>query len=172
MLTLTYETLTNLTWRPLKLFNHMPTDWEGTICQFLALPNVKPETKLWVAHKVLDDKTLRLFAVDWARLSLAKLSNPDPRSVTACDVAERFAYGKATVEELHAARSEAVCAIYSVHAAGYDASACVAASYAVCNEASYAASAYTDSTVSVTDQEMQVTRLISVIEQLEGNSNE
>jgi hypothetical protein len=50
-----------------------------------------------------NDRTLRLFAVWCAREALKLTGNPDPRSVNACDVAERFANGEATQEELAAA---------------------------------------------------------------------
>ena len=50
-----------------------------------------------------NDKTLRLFAVWCARNALALVDNPDERSVNAVDVAERYANGKATKEELAAA---------------------------------------------------------------------
>ena len=54
-----------------------------------------------------DEKTQRLFAVWCAREALKLYDNPDPRSVTACDVAERYANGKATDEELAAASGAA-----------------------------------------------------------------
>lgn len=50
-----------------------------------------------------NDKTLRLFACWCARNALRLIENPDPRSVNAVDVAEKFAKGKATKEELAAA---------------------------------------------------------------------
>jgi hypothetical protein len=50
-----------------------------------------------------NDKTLRLFAVWCAREALKLVADPDPRSIAACDVAERYANGEATYEELHAA---------------------------------------------------------------------
>ena len=50
-----------------------------------------------------NDKTARLFAVWCAREALKLVDEPDPRSLAACDVAERYANGKATDEELSAA---------------------------------------------------------------------
>jgi hypothetical protein len=50
-----------------------------------------------------NDQTLRLFAVWCARNALALVKNPDPRSVNAVDVAEKFANGKSTKKELAAA---------------------------------------------------------------------
>ncbi len=51
-----------------------------------------------------NDSTLRLFAVWCAREALKLVENPDPRSINACDVAERYANGDATMDELDAAR--------------------------------------------------------------------
>ncbi len=48
-------------------------------------------------------KTQRLFAVWCAREALKLADNPDTRSVAACDVAERYANGTASGEELAAA---------------------------------------------------------------------
>ena len=53
--------------------------------------------------EVFTDKDLRLFAVWCAREALKLDTNPDARSVEACNVAERFANGNATSEELAAA---------------------------------------------------------------------
>ncbi len=54
-----------------------------------------------------NDRTARLFAVWCAREELKLIDNPDPRSISACDVAERYANGAATQEELAAARAAA-----------------------------------------------------------------
>jgi len=50
-----------------------------------------------------NDRTARLFAVWCAREAIKLIDNPDPRSVNAIDVAERYANGQATDEELDAA---------------------------------------------------------------------
>ena len=55
----------------------------------------------------MSDKDLRLFAVWCAKESLKLQKNIDPRSVEACNVAERFANGCATNLELKAAWSAA-----------------------------------------------------------------
>jgi len=55
----------------------------------------------------LNERTARLFAVLCARQALARINKPDPRSVAACDIAERFANGAATRKELAAARDAA-----------------------------------------------------------------
>jgi hypothetical protein len=59
-----------------------------------------------------NDKMMRLFAVWCAREALKLIDNPDPRSVNACDVAERYANGDATIEELAAARAAARAAAW------------------------------------------------------------
>ena len=68
---------------------------------------LKPEWLVWVATRdgVLDDRTLRLFAV-WCARQVQHLMT-DPRSVAALDAAERFANGEATADELAAARDAA-----------------------------------------------------------------
>ena len=69
-----------------------------------------PEDLIWAATRpgVLTDKELRLFAVYCAR-SVQHLMR-DPRSIAAIDVAERYACGLATDDELRAAWFSAACA--------------------------------------------------------------
>lgn len=69
---------------------------------------------LFTRNNLMSDKDLRLFAVWCAREALKFIENPDPRSVMACDVAERYANGDATIQELSAARSAAEYAAWSV----------------------------------------------------------
>jgi len=64
-------------------------------------------------REFMTDRDMRLFAVWCAREALKLSENPDQRSLNACDVAERFANGEATSDELAAAR----CAAWD--AAGY-----------------------------------------------------
>jgi len=80
---------------------------------------------VWVATKegVLTDKELRLFACFCARQNWHLLT--DERSRNAIEVAERFANGKATKEELKAAYVAAYDAAYAD--AAYDAYARAAA---------------------------------------------
>jgi hypothetical protein len=68
-----------------------------------AFETAKPEWVLWIAARagVLTDSELQLFAV-WSARQVQHLMK-DPRSITALDVAERFAHGNATKEELDAA---------------------------------------------------------------------
>jgi hypothetical protein len=62
---------------------------------------------LLLRKEFLSEKDLRLFAVWCAREALKLVENPDERSVNACNVAERYANGEATKEELFAARKAA-----------------------------------------------------------------
>jgi hypothetical protein len=78
-------------------------DWTGTVLDILRAEAVPPNDRIWLATHFIDDKTNRLFAVWCAREALQMTPAPDPRSITACDVAERFANGLATEEELAAA---------------------------------------------------------------------
>jgi hypothetical protein len=55
----------------------------------------------------MTDKDMRLFAVWCAREALKLVDNPDERSINACDVAEKYANGEATDDELDAAWSAA-----------------------------------------------------------------
>lgn len=52
-----------------------------------------------------NDRTLRLFAVWSSREILKYMYDPDPRSINACDVAERYANGQASEAELEEARN-------------------------------------------------------------------
>ena len=83
---------------------YLPEDWTGTALDILRVDECPAEHRLWVVSYWLDDRTLRLFAVWCARQALALIENPDPRSMAACNVAERFANGEATPDELATAR--------------------------------------------------------------------
>ena len=98
------------------------------------------------------DKFLRLYAVACARAAIALIKNPDPRSIKAIDIAEAYAYGKATEAELATAHENAYAACAAYYAA--DTAACAAyaaataatataAYYATATAAYYAASAAT-----------------------------
>lgn len=80
-------------------------DWALANCATLddVWRTAKPEWLVWVATRpgVLDERTLRSFAVHCAR-SVEHLST-DGQSLAALDVAERFANGEATQEEMAAA---------------------------------------------------------------------
>jgi hypothetical protein len=96
---------------------------------------------LWISNKLCqspDDRTLRLFAVWCARntpLADGRVTGDlltDPRSLAALDVAERYAAGKATDEELAAARDAAWAAEDAWDAAG---AAAQAAAWAAARDA-------------------------------------
>lgn len=76
---------------------------------------------LWAATRpgVLTDKELRLFAVFCARQVQHMMT--DPRSIAAIDVAERFAHGDASSEELAAAWAASDAASGAAWAAASDA---------------------------------------------------
>ena len=79
----------------------------------------KPEWLIWVATRpsVLTDKELRLFAVFCARQVQHLMT--DPRSIEAIDVAEKHAQGKASDDELAAARAAADVASLAADAAAW-----------------------------------------------------
>lgn len=81
---------------------YLPENWSGTLLDILDIKGCRFDDRLWVVTWFLSDKLNRLFAVYCARQALALIKNPDPRSVKACEVAERFALGKATENELAA----------------------------------------------------------------------
>jgi len=116
---------------------YIPKDWSGSLVDILKMEEVSKLDRLWVARHAMDDKGNRLFAVWCAREALKLIPNPDPRSVEACNVSERFANGEATKEELKIARADADAA-YAVYAyAAAYATAVYAAAYATA--AAYAA---------------------------------
>jgi hypothetical protein len=86
-----------------------------TVREFLAL-DIPYNYRLTGAFRkeVLSNRILRLFAVACATRALSRVENPDPRSVKALDVAQRYADGKASITELkntekHARRAYSVC---------------------------------------------------------------
>ena len=90
--------------------------------------------------RTLDCKEVRLFAVFCARQVQHLLT--DERSLNAIDVAEKFAYGEATEDELRKAYVAADAAVDTAHSAAYVAhSAAHAAAYAAAYLAAYAAHA-------------------------------
>ena len=95
-------------WKPCYEPNrHLSEGWAGTAIDILKHELIPSQDKLWVVCKeeVLNARTLRLFAV-WCARQVQHLMT-DARSITALDVAERFANGDATQAELAAARAAA-----------------------------------------------------------------
>jgi hypothetical protein len=93
---------------------YLPEDWCGTALDILNMENAPARDRLWVVlhESIIDDRTMRLFAVWCAREALKKVKDPDPRSVNACNVAERYANGKASSKELAVARAAAEAATW------------------------------------------------------------
>ena len=89
---------------------------------------------LWALRATDCDRESRLLAVAYARL--VKHLMTDERSIACIDVAERFANGKATCDELEAAWSDAEAAYAAVNAAN---AAARAAELAAANAAELAA---------------------------------
>lgn len=82
---------------------YLPEDWQGTVSDLLKVEDCPESDRIWVAVRLIDSKTAHLFAVWCAREALALVPSPDPRSLAACDVAERYARGQATIDELKVA---------------------------------------------------------------------
>lgn len=100
---------------------YVAEDWTGTLVDVLKMGNVPAKDRIWLVTRFLSDKTNRLFAVWCAREALKLVDSPDRRSIAACDVAERFANGDATAEELRAAYDDAAAAVAAAAYAAYDA---------------------------------------------------
>jgi hypothetical protein len=119
-------------WKPCyDLARHLAEDWEGTVLDILKHDTISPQDKLWVVCRedLIDAKTLRLFAV-WCARQVQHLMT-DERSIAALEVAERYANGKATDDELAAARAAARYDAGSARAAvAWDAAARDAAAWA------------------------------------------
>ena len=98
---------------------YLPEDWRGTVIDILRVSDCPATDRLWVVcrDEFIDAKTLRLFAVWCAREALKLVDSPDPRSVAACEVAERYANGQATRDELSAAGAAALAAAWAAWAA-------------------------------------------------------
>ena len=92
----------------------LPEDWRGTVIDILKVKDCTAKDRMWVVcrEELIDARTLRLFAVWCARRAIKLIGNPDPRSVNACDIAERYANGDATDQELAAAWADALDAAW------------------------------------------------------------
>jgi hypothetical protein len=118
---------------------YLSEDWQGNALDILKHTKIPAKDKLWtILHSdQIDSKTLRLFATACARKALSLITRPDPRSLAACDVAEKFATGLATKKELKLAYKDAR------DATAYLAATDNEAAYAASNSAAYAAAVYT-----------------------------
>ena len=81
----------------------------------------KKEDIIWVLCRsdYMSDKDMILFSVWCAREALKLIDKPDPRSLNACDVVERYANGKAGKYELCAARTAAMDALWGATSDAY-----------------------------------------------------
>lgn len=156
---------------------HLPEDWKGTALDLLRLQRIPAGDRLWVVLRdgIIADKTLRLFAVWCAREALKLVDNPDPRSVAACDVAERYAMGEATAAELKAAAWAAADAAWDAARAARAAWAAADAARAARDAAGAAADAAADAADAAWDaarawdareaaRQAQVAHLITMLE--------
>jgi hypothetical protein len=133
--------------------------WASAYCASMegVWRKAKPAWLLWVATRpsVLTDKELRLFAVFAARQVQHLMT--DSRSIAAIDVAERFANGEASVEELETAYAVARAV---ARAAAYTAAyATTSAARAAARVATSAARAATWATSNAAMKESQATWL-------------
>jgi hypothetical protein len=90
----------------------LPENWVGTVADILRVKDCPAHDRLWVVLHPgwIDAPTLRLFAVWCARQALALMSQPDPYCVAACEMAERYLTGQATIAELGIAAA-AACSV-------------------------------------------------------------
>ncbi len=118
---------------------YVPETFRGTAVDILKNGAVPAQDRLWVVLRtdLISERVMRLFAV-WAyRQTLKFLPNQDPRCIEAASVAERFANGQASSEELSAAYLAAHSAAHSAYLAAD--SAARSASYLAADSAYLAA---------------------------------
>lgn len=100
---------------------YLPKGWRGTAIDIFDDKRIPFEDRLWVVARteLVSEKLLRLFAV-WCARQVQHLMQ-DERSKRALDVAEAFANGMATKEELAAAWAAANAAWFDADADADDA---------------------------------------------------
>ena len=154
---------------------YLPEDWEGSVSDILRLEDCPAEDRIWVAVRLIDEKASRLFAVWCAREALALVTTPDPRSLAACDVTERYARGEASIVELEKASAAAAAAANAAYAAAatnaaYAAYAAAATNAAYAAYAAYAAAAATNAAYAAAnaayaaERQKQVAKLLEMVE--------
>ena len=94
---------------------YLHENWSGSAIDLLKNEEIPFQDRLWVVLRtdLVSERIMRLFAVWSYRQTWDWVPNPDPRSIKAAEVAEAYANGKATKEELVAARSAAESAAES-----------------------------------------------------------
>ncbi len=130
---------------------HLPEGWSGTALDILRIETIPPKDCLWVVCRdgLLSDNIFRLFAVKCARQVQHLMT--DPRSLKALDVAEAFAYGKATQDEVKDAWAAARAAADAARAAADAAWAAADAAWAAVDAARAAAWAAADAAWAAAD---------------------
>jgi hypothetical protein len=169
MKTFTYADI--VSWRPCYSPSlYLKEDWSGNALDLLKIKEIPTKDKFWVVLRkdIINDKTLRLFAV-WCARQVQHLMK-DQRSLTALDVAERFANGQVTIEELRQVRQDAAYAYYAAdyaaaYAAAYaaDAAAAYAAADAAYAAADAAAAAYAAADAAYAARASQEKKLIEML---------
>ena len=115
-------------------------DFSGTILDILKDERVPDDEKIWAFTRegIMDDRTLRLFAVGCARKVQHLMA--DQRSINALGVAEDYANGLASDEELAAAKKAAWEAWEAARAAAWSAArAAWASAWEAAREAAWSA---------------------------------
>lgn len=126
---------------------YAPEDWTGTVLDVLKMESVSDNHALWLACQfgVLPERTRRLMACAFVRHTPIGDGRTvwdlltDERSKNAVEVAERYANGQVTEEELSAASDTANAAYAAAADAAY-------AAYAATYAAAYATRAATNAT--------------------------
>jgi len=97
---------------------HLGENWKGTILDILDHKSIPFQDKLWVIFRtdLVSDKLMRLFSVWSYRQTLKFIKNPDNRSIDAANIAEKYAYGEVSLEELSAASASAWTAAWEASA--------------------------------------------------------
>jgi|GEM_PF-3385545 len=100
-LSITYKDIVALEpcYDPIK---YVDSDWQGTLIDVLKMAHVPAQDRLWVVKRFLNKKPQRLFLVFCARQILKTLGECT-EAVEAIDVAEKYAHGTASFDELESA---------------------------------------------------------------------
>ena len=116
---------------------YLSEDWTGTALDFLNIKEIPFHDRLWVLMRTdfVSEKLLRLFAV-WCARQVQHLMK-DERSLKALDVAEAFANGAASQEELDAAWTAAWTAARVAAWAAWDAARAAGAAWAAAGDAAW-----------------------------------